>query len=446
MSPHSIQAVRPNQIILDSIAEGVFTVDLDFRITSFNRAAERITGIDRQAALGQSCRGIFKASVCETGCLLRQVLESGAAIVDRPIHIVRGDDRRIPINVNAALLKNAEGDLIGGVETFRDLTTEDRLRRALQRRSSFDDIISKNDRMQRIFDILPRIADSGSTVLIHGASGTGKELVARAIHCHSPKRKGPFIAVNCGALPDTLCESELFGYKAGAFTDAKHDKPGRFARAENGTIFLDEIGDISPMVQSRLLRVLEERVYEPLGSTQSVRTNARILTATHRDLAGQVEGGRFRQDLYFRINVIRLNLPPLCERREDIPLLVDHFLEYFNRIHPCKPHGVAPEAMAALMAYNWPGNVRELKNAIEQAVVLCPGNRIEVHHLPEPVVPEPNHVLPAAGLTLREIEKRAIEWALQRNENRPVATARELGIDKNTLRRKIKRFGIAVPA
>jgi PAS domain S-box-containing protein len=419
---------------------------LDFRITSFNRAAERITGIDRQRALGQSCRGVLKASVCETGCLLRQVLDSGAAIFNRPIHIVRGDNRRIPINVNAALLKNTEGDLIGGVETFRDLTTEDRLRRALQRRPSFDDIVSKNDRMQRIFDILPRIAASGSTVLIQGASGTGKELVARAIHHHSPQKKGPFIAVNCGALPDTLCESELFGYKAGAFTDAKHDKPGRFARAENGTIFLDEIGDISPMVQSRLLRVLEERVYEPLGSTQSVRTNARIITATHRDLSGRVREGTFRQDLYFRINVIRINLPPLCERREDIPLLVDHFIESFNQVNPGKAGRLSPDAMGALMAYGWPGNVRELKNAIEQAVVLCRGEQIETRHLPEQILPQSDQILPQAGMTLREIEKRAIELALRRNANRPVATARELGIDKNTLRRKIIRLGIAIPA
>jgi len=344
------------------------------------------------------------------------------------------------------LLKNAAGDLIGGVETFRDLTTEDRLRRALQRRPRFDDIVSKNDKMQRIFDILPRIAASGSSVLIQGASGTGKELVARAIHNHSPQKKGPFVAVNCGALPDTLCESELFGYKAGAFTDARKDKPGRFARAENGTIFLDEIGDISPMVQSRLLRVLEERVYEPLGSTCSVRTNARILTATHRDLSGRVQEGIFRQDLYFRINVIRIHLPPLCERREDIPLLVDHFIESFNRINSGKAARLSAEAMAALMAYGWPGNVRELKNAIEQAVVLCQGEQIETHHLPEQILPQPDPTFPPAGLTLRDIEKRAIELALRRNAHRPVATARELGIDKNTLRRKILRLGIAIPA
>ncbi len=445
MNPHSIQAARPNQIILDSIAEGVFTVDLDFRITSFNRAAEQITGIGRDKALGQVCRGVFKANVCENGCLLAQALGSGRTIVNRPIHIVRADRRRIPVSVNAALLKNIDGELIGGVETFRDLTIEDRLRRALRRQPVFDDIVSKNEKMQKIFDILPRVAESGSTVLIQGASGTGKELVARAIHHHSPQRKGPFVAVNCGALPESLCESELFGYKAGAFTDARKDKPGRFAQAEGGTIFLDEIGDISPMVQSRLLRVLEERVYEPLGSTRSVRTNARIITATHRDLSGRVQEGAFRQDLYFRINVIRIHLPPLCERREDITLLVNHFIERFQQVNPGKNVRIAPEAMAALMAYDWPGNVRELKNAIEQAMVLCLGDWIEAGHLPEQILPQSDAVLPAAGLTLRDIEIRAIELALRRNGNRPVATARELGIDKNTLRRKVKRFGIRMP-
>jgi PAS domain S-box-containing protein len=446
MSPHSIQATRPNQIILDSIAEGVFTVDLDFRVTSFNRAAEKITGLDRRQAMGKLCREVFRTSVCDKGCLLAQVMATGQAIVNRPVEILGRDDRRIPVNVNAAMLKNSNGELIGGVETFRDLTTEHRLRQALQRQPAFDDIVSKNEKMQRIFDILPRIAESGSTVLIQGASGTGKELVARAIHHHSPQRKGPFVAVNCGALPDTLCESELFGYKAGAFTDARKDKPGRFARAENGTIFLDEIGDISPVVQSRLLRVLEDRVYEPLGSTRCVSTNARIITATHRDLGARVEDGRFRQDLFFRINVIRIHLPPLSARREDIPLLVDRFIEHFNQIRPGKVGGISSDALAALMAYHWPGNVRELKNAIEQAVVLCPTGRIELHHLPDQILPEPNLGLPAVGLTLREIEKRAIELALQRNGNRRVATARELGIDKNTLRRKIKRLGITVPA
>ena len=429
-------------IILDSIADGVFTVDLDFQVTSFNRAAETITGIPRPKALGRPCRNVLQATICNKGCLLRQAMAGGKSIVNRPVHIVRADKRRIPISVNAALLRNAAGDVIGGVETFRDLSTVDHLRRALRRQDMFDNIICKSKKMKRIFSLLPLIAQSNSTVLIQGRSGTGKELVARAIHAHSPQRRGPFVAINCGALPDSLCESELFGYKAGAFTDAKRDKPGRFARAQNGSIFLDEIGDISPVVQSRLLRVLEERVYEPLGSNQSIRTNARILTATHRDLGELMEKKTFREDLYFRINVIRLFLPPLCERKEDIPLLIDHFIDRFNHLKTKKIIGMSPEAMSAVLRYQWPGNVRELENAIEHAFVLCCEDRIGLHHLPEHIFPMEEPSMGMHGTTLKDIEKKAIELALIRNSGKRLATARELGIDKNTLRRKIQRHGI----
>ena len=332
--------------------------------------------------------------------------------------------------------------MIGGVETFRDLTVVNRLRRELLKQHSFEDIVSKNGKMLRVFSVLPQIAASNSTILIQGASGTGKELIARAIHNNSPKKNGPFIAVNCGALPETLCESELFGYVAGAFTDAKKDKPGRFALAQNGTILLDEIGDISPAVQVRLLRVLEEKMFEPLGSTKTVETNARVIAATHRNLEELTREGRFRQDLYYRINVIRVHLPELRERKEDIPILVDHFIERFNQLNGKKILGLSQEAMAALMLYDWPGNIRELENAIEHAFVLSLGDMILLQHLPEELIPQNHSILAPTGLTLQEIEKRTIEQTLQRNQWKKMATARELGIDKNTLRRKIRRHGI----
>ena len=287
------------QTILDSIADGVFTVDLDFNITSFNHAAEEITGFARDTAIGRPCSDVFKADVCSDACILKQAIAEKKAIVHRPVHIIRTDQKRIPISVNATLLRNKAGNVIGGVETFRDLTSVHKLRQALRKQHSFNDIVSKNEKMNKIFSILPRIAESSSTVLIMGQSGTGKELVARAIHNHSPQKEGPFVAVNCGALPDTLCESELFGYKAGAFTDAKRDKPGRFALAQNGSIFLDEIGDISPAVQVRLLRVLENRVYEPLGSTKTIETNARIIAATHRNLGELVNEARSGRIYFF---------------------------------------------------------------------------------------------------------------------------------------------------
>lgn len=437
------QSIEQNyQIILDSIADGVFTVDLSWRITSFNRAAEKITGISRSDAIGRGCSEVLRANVCETDCILSKTFNTQKAVVNVPVYITRADGTRLPVNISTNILKDPEGNFIGGVETFRDLSAINNLKRELFKQHSFEDIISKSPKMLRLFSILPQIAESGSTVLIQGASGTGKELFARAIHTQSPKRKGPFIAVNCGALPETLCESELFGYKAGAFTDAKKDKLGRFALAQNGTIFLDEICDISKSVQGRLLRVLEEKVYEPLGSTKTVKTNARVIAASNRSLEVLVQERKFREDLYFRINVIKLSLPPLLERKEDIPLLVDHFVHRHNELRGRNIVGMSQRAVAALMLYDWPGNVRELENAIEHAFVLCNGDVIHLENLPEHLIPKGDSILRSEGLTLKEFEKHAIEQALQRNKWRRLATARELGIDKNTLRRKIMRLGI----
>ncbi len=433
------------QIILDSIADGVFTVDLNLCITSFNKGSEKITGLSREEAIGRPCFEILKASMCKTGCLIQQTIKEKKPIINRPVYILRADKKRIPVSVTTALLKNSEGQVIGGVETFRDLTVVDKLRKALRKQHSFDDIISKSGKMLELFSILPQIAESNSTVLIRGASGTGKELFARAIHNNSLKRKGPFIAINCGALPDNLCEAELFGYKAGAFTDAKKDKPGRFARAQNGTIFLDEIGDISKAVQIRLLRVLENKVYEPLGSTKTIKTNARVIAATHQDLEKLVKEGSFREDLYFRVDIIKLSLPLLLDRKEDVPFLVDHFVDRFNHLTGRKIIGLSQKALAALMLYDWPGNVRELENAIEHAFVLCRKDLIRLHNLPDRIIPKSDSILVSPGLSLREIEKHSIQQALQRNQWKRMATARELNIDKNTLRRKIKRLGISIP-
>lgn len=430
--------MKNHEIILDSISDGVFTVDLDWNIMSFNRGAEIITGVPREDAIGRPCFEVFRANVCETGCVLKETMKTGKPIESMPVYIIRADKRRIPISVSTTLLRDEGAEVIGGVETFRDLSVVTELRKELRKQHSFGDIISKSEKMLKLFALLPHLAESESTVLIEGASGTGKELFARAIHNSSAISKGPFVAVNCGALPDTLCESELFGYKAGAFTDAKRDKPGRFALAQNGTIFLDEIGDISPAMQIRLLRILEEKVYEPLGSTKSVKTNARVMAATHRNLGELVKQGIFRDDLYYRINVIKLSLPGLSERKEDIPLLVDHFVERFNRITGKQVVGLSQEAINALMLHDWPGNVRELENAIEHAFVLCQGEIIHLSDLPRHFVPSDA----ANCLTLREVEKRAIQEALARNRWKRVATASELGIDKNTLRRKIKRLGI----
>jgi PAS domain S-box-containing protein len=431
--------------VLDSVPDGVFTVDRDWRVTSFNRAAERITGIKRDEAIGRRCCEVFRANICESACALKQTLGTHRSIANKVVYIVTASGERIPISISTAPLKDARGQVIGGVESFRDLRLLAELRQAAEQQDSFADIIGRSKPMRQLFELLPVVAESDSTVLIEGPSGTGKELFARAIHQHSVRKTKRFVAINCGALPDTLLESELFGYKAGAFTDARRDKPGRFALAEGGTLFLDEIGDISPAMQTRLLRVLQERTYEPLGGVESVRTNVRIIAATNKPLETLVAAGKFREDLFYRVNVVRLELPALRERREDVPLLVEHLVTRFNRLKGRDISGVADAVLVRLMEHDFPGNVRELENIIEHAFALCRIGVIELEHLPPRlrVFSEGRTGLPA-GLTLAEMEKLLIRDALRRNEGNRAAAARELGVDASTLFRKLKTLGDAI--
>jgi len=431
-------------VILDSISEGVFTVDLDWRITSFNQAAEEITGIHRQKAIGQHCRNVLRADVCETGCTLATTMETGKAIMNKAVHIIDAEGKRRAIAISTALLKDETGKVIGGVETFRDTSAVEQLRKEIEGRYSCEDIISQSNKMQNLFAILPNIAESNTTVLIEGESGTGKELFARAIHNLSFRKDKPLVAVNCGALPDTLLESELFGYKAGAFTDAKKDKLGRFALAEGGTIFLDEIGDVSAAVQVKLLRVLQDKTYEPVGAVSTVKADVRIITATNKKLDQLVKQDKFREDLYYRINVMKLELPPLRDKKEDIQLLVDYFISRFNRLHNKNISCVTNEVTTCLLAYDYPGNVRELENIIEHCFVLCEGEIIEAKHLPASVCPalKTDKIEGGRPATIKQMEIILITQALRRNKGSKTATAKELGIDKSTLFRKMKAFDI----
>jgi len=442
-------SIREN-LILDSIADGVFTVDRNWNITSFNRAAEEITGWTRENAMGMSCSDIFHSSICGKNCAIAESLYRGAPVANRSITIRNTQGESVPISISAAPLTDHEGNIIGGVETFRDLTAITTLRQQLSQKYTFDAIISKSAAMQRLFNILPDIARSPSTVLILGESGTGKELIARALYNTSERKDKPFIIVNCAALPETLLESELFGYKAGAFTDARKDKIGRFAAAEGGTLFLDEIGDLPGSVQVKLLRVLQEKVYEPLGSNTPVKADVRIITATNRDLQALVREGLFRDDLFYRLNVVKISLPSLRERKEDIPLLIEHFIKKYCAQQGKDIVGISSGALAILMRYDYPGNIRELENVVEYSFILCEGGYIQPQHLPEPFAAGFEEVAQQSARntgpqTLEDIEKQAIMLSLERNRWRKMVTCRELAISKDTLRRKIDRYGLHNP-
>jgi PAS domain S-box-containing protein len=432
-------------VILDSVADGVFTINEKGEITFFNRAAEEITGFPREEALGHNCFDIFRANICQTNCALKETIKTGREIINLPINIINKDGKELPVSVSTAVLRDEGGSIIGGVETFRDLSAIEELRKELRQQYTFQDIVSKNHTIQEIFQILPDIAESDSTVLIQGPSGSGKELFAKAIHNLSLRMDKPFVKVNCGALPDNLLESELFGYVKGAFTDAKKDKPGRFALADGGTIFLDEIGDMSPALQVKLLRVLQDMEYEPLGGTSTVRVDVRVVAATNMELVALTRSGKFRDDLYYRLNVVKIDLPSLSRRREDIPLLVEHFVEKFNLKMGKNISGVSHEAMSLLMRYDFPGNIRELENIIEHAFVMCKGDVIELRHFPLELIERSKEAFleeKEANRPLQRSEAESIRKALEKNRGNRLRTARELGIDRSTLWRKIKKYGI----
>ena len=430
------------EAILESIADGVFTVDGDWRITSFNRAAEDITGFSREEVIGLPCEEVFRSPTCRGMCPLRRAFATGGPVYDVEVEITRKDGRKVPVSVSAAPLRDADGVVIGGVEVFRDLSPLRQLSRELEERYSFGQIIGKSKPMRELFALLENVAETDSTVLIYGESGTGKELVARALHYNGPRREGPFVAVNCAALPESLLESELFGYERGAFTGATRSKPGRFELADGGTLFLDEVGEMGPSVQAKLLRVLDRKEFERLGGTRTIRTDVRIIAATNRDLEADVASGRFRRDLFYRLNVVSIRLPPLRERKEDIPLLVEHFVRKFNERMGKKVKGVSPEAMRLLMDYDWPGNVRELENAIESAFVMGKGDLITPEDLPEAVRGREGSAVPEGKGLLDEGERRAILEALERTGWRKGEAAKVLGVSRATLWRKMKKHGL----
>ncbi len=440
-----IREKERSEAIINSIAEGVFTLSTDMTLTSFNASAERITGYSAEEVLGKPCRMVFGTARCDEVCPIRQMANTGKSVTGIEMDITTKGGTTVPVSLSAALLRDETGEVIGAVETFRDLSRVRLLTEELRTKYSFRNIIGKSHEMREIYRLIRSVAGANVTVLIQGETGTGKELVARAIHYESQRSKNPFIVVNCAALPETLLESELFGHVRGAFTGAMSDRKGRFEVADGGTLFLDEVSEISQAIQVKLLRVLETKTFERVGDSRTTGVDVRLICATNRNLKEFVKEGGFREDLYYRINVVGINLPALRQRDEDIPLLVDHFIERFNADTGKQVRAVSQEAMDVLIDYAWPGNVRELENAIGHAFVHCGGDTILPGHLPQDIVETTPQITDTALRmlgSLDEVEKAVITETLKKcNGNRSQA-ARRLGIGRSSLWRKMKKYGL----
>ncbi len=442
------------EAILNSISDAVITIDRDSRITSINRAAEELTGIVASDAIGKFCRDVMSVDLCPGNCPMEQTFNTGEprTKVDTVVRLKSG--RIVPLTVSTALFKDKEGKVLGGVETYRNLEEIEQVVRERKARFPYGDIIGKSPSLKKIFNLIDVIKDTDSTVMITGESGVGKELFATAIHDLSSRRKGPFVKVNCATLTETLLESELFGHVKGAFTGAIGDKVGRFEAADGGTVFLDEIGDIPLSIQVKLLRVLQDHEFERVGSSKTIRVSVRVIAATNRDLKKLMKEGAFREDLYYRLNVIPIHIPPLRERVDDIPMLAEHVLKKLQKRGIERARGVSPDAMKCLMSYPWAGNVRELENLIERAVVCAKEDVITAADLdPEileycrekkkAIFQEPCGPMDAEREVAQFSEREKIAKALEKNRWNRGKTARELGVDRTTLWRKMKKYGFS---
>lgn len=422
--------------ILDSVADGIFAVDKSMRIISFNRAAEQLTGYSRDEVLGQPCKEVFRSEYCHHDCCVQKSLLAGDTVIRHQVGIMDKFERPLQVTISASPIRNESGEIVGAVEILRSQIEPETETRQYQEKYAFEGIYSRNEGMHGLFDVLPDIAASNATVLIEGDSGTGKELFARAVHNLSSRQGGPMVVVNCGALPEPLLEAEIFGARRGAYTGAVESRPGRLEMAQGGTLFLDEIGDLPLALQVKLLRVLENREYQPLGAKFPVQADVRFVAATHRNLEQMVEEGSFRRDLYFRLNVVGFTIPPLRDRSEDIPLLIDMALDRFNQEYNKEVRGFSPAAMRILMAHEFPGNVRELLNIIEQAIIFCRNGEITVEQLPESLRQEDPKGLKRKRGCPSEAELRTVLTRFDGNRNR---TAREFGVDRTTLWRWMRR-------
>ena len=430
--------------IFEHLDKGVFVVNDRWRITAFNRRAQEITGFSSEEAVGRFCWEVFQADRCKRGCFLRATLEDGATRQDQSVSIVTKAGERLRLLVSTAPIKNKRGAIVGGIETFQPLGLALKEKKEAPSITGDLEIIGQSLAMKRLLEMLSDVAASEATVLLEGESGTGKDLFAQVIHLKSPRSRGPFVAFSCSSLVETLIESELFGHVKGAFTGAVTQKTGRFELARGGTLFLDEIGDLKPEIQAKLLRVLETRVFERVGSTKPIPLEARVISATNRNLAQEVSRGRFRMDLLYRLRTVPFFLPPLRERKEDIPLLVNHCLARLNRTYRKNVRGLDPKVMALLQQYSWPGNVRELERALEHAFVFVKGTVITQEHLPELKSPLSRLATRGAGPDAQpsSSEILSIQKALKKARGKRDVAARLLGISRSSLWRKMKNYGL----
>lgn len=435
------------KLILDNLDIGILTVDRGNHISFFNQKAEKITGFCRSEILGRPCEKIFGKGFCR-----KLLAEARLGSEEEPSIHQEGDiftkqGQKIPIKANYMTIKNEEGKVVGGLTTITDLSLKYHYNRLVKNYYTFYDMVGKDEKMQKIFEIVPVVAASDATILIHGETGTGKDLLAKIIHNLSHRSKKPFIKVNCASLPDTLLESEMFGYMKGAFTGALRDKPGRFNQADEGTIFLDEIGDVPLSIQAKLLRVLEDKEFYPLGSQKTAKVDVRIISATNRDLENLIREKQFREDLFYRLNVMNIELPALRERKSDLPILISHIMKRLSAGQDKTVHRVTEEAMKVLLNYDYPGNVRELENILEHAMIICQGQAIERKHLPIPILKSiKNRAVDLNnqnGLSGEErSEKEKILSMLNEYGWNKTQTAKAMNIDRSTLWRKLRKYDI----
>ncbi len=429
--------------VLDSMSDGVLVCDNAMRVTTFNTAAAHITGWSRAEAIGAPCPDVFQGYLCGHGCVVERTAAGCDSVRDQEVMIQhRGGENRL-IVLSTSTIRAADGRSLGVVAVFRDITELARLRTELHGRAGFPNLIGRSPAMRALYEQIEDVAASEASVLLLGETGVGKEMVAEALHRASRRADGPLIKVNCSALSEGLLESELFGHVRGAFTGALRDKVGRFELANRGTIFLDEIGELSPSLQVKLLRVLQEKEIERVGDARTIAVDCRVIAATNRDLRLLVDRAAFRKDLFYRLSVIPIHVPPLRDRRADIPLLAEHFLSRIATQEGKSINGFSPDAVDCLLEYRWPGNVRELENAIAFAVIKCRALRVAAEHLPPEIRSAPPRATRGGTTTLT---RDAIEAALEKTGGNRLRAARVLGVGRATFYRKVAELGIDVPA